>query len=60
MGFKKYYVTEILTKPSPPDTYKVCKIEVNSVNSDGDESNDYLFSDEHNLEEIEIGYWYVC
>jgi len=60
MGFKKYYVYEVLSTKSPRDTYGGSFIEVRSVNELGDEVEDFLFSDEHVLEDVGIGYWYVC
>ena len=60
MGFKKYYVYEVLSIKSPRDTYGESFIKVRSVNDMGDESEDFLFSDEHNLENVGIGYWYLC
>lgn len=60
MGFKKYYVYEVLSSKSPKDTYGGSFIAVRSVNAMGDESEDFLFSDEHVLEDVEIGYWYLC
>lgn len=60
MGFKRYYVYEVLSSKSPLDTYRTSFIEVRSVNDMGDESEDFLFNDEHNLEDVGIGYWYLC
>lgn len=57
MGFKKYYVYKILSSPTPIDSYGINFIKVRGVSSSGDVSEDLLFSDEHILNNICIGYW---
>ena len=59
MSFRKYYVYEVLSSPSPIDDHESSFMEVRSTNDTGEESEDFLFSDEHELEDVEIGYWYL-
>jgi len=45
---------------APVDSYGINFIKVRGVSSSGDVSEDMLFSDEHILNNVCIGYWYLC
>ena len=59
MGFKKYYVTKAISEPSLKDEYGHNCIKVESVSDFEDYAEDFLFSDDHNLEDVVVGYWYL-